>query len=400
MTQQRARTTTTLRGQAVREPASSPDPFGISDTAFGTGLLGSWCRARPGANLVFSPSTLASALGLAYLGARGGTAIAMARALRLPETGKGLLAGLRARSHALNAAGGPGATIAASNRVWADPGLTPTRSYLDAAATGYGAGLTQVPLRSDPATAADDINSAISAATHGHIPSLVTPDMLRDDGWVLTAALYLDAKWATPFEPSQTRTGTFLTSAHGGRRVSARFMNGGSFPVATGDGWTGVTLPYRGGKLAMTALLPPASAGACAMPGAGLLKGLTARGPALTTPNPGWAAVSLPKVSLSAAGSMKAELTALGMGQAFGPSADFSGLSPKASSLTSVQQAATLQVGEKGTVGSAASSVGIAAGAEPASPRTVTFNRPYLMLVSDPATGEPLFLARVADPGA
>ena len=31
---------------------------------------------------------------------------------------------------------------------------------------------------------------------------------------------------------------------------------------------------------------------------------------------------------------------------------------------------------------------------------TVVFNRPYLMLVTDTATGEPLFLANVADPTA
>ena len=31
-------------------------------------------------------------------------------------------------------------------------------------------------------------------------------------------------------------------------------------------------------------------------------------------------------------------------------------------------------------------------------PPKVTFDRPYLMLVTDRATGEPLFMARVADP--
>lgn len=33
-------------------------------------------------------------------------------------------------------------------------------------------------------------------------------------------------------------------------------------------------------------------------------------------------------------------------------------------------------------------------------PRTIVFDRPYLMLVTDKATGEPLFLARVANPAA
>jgi serine protease inhibitor len=31
-------------------------------------------------------------------------------------------------------------------------------------------------------------------------------------------------------------------------------------------------------------------------------------------------------------------------------------------------------------------------------PPKVTFDRPYLMVVTDRATGEPLFMARVADP--
>jgi hypothetical protein len=33
-------------------------------------------------------------------------------------------------------------------------------------------------------------------------------------------------------------------------------------------------------------------------------------------------------------------------------------------------------------------------------PAQIVFDRPYLLLVTDAATGEPLFLARVADPAA
>ena len=40
----------------------------------------------------------------------------------------------------------------------------------------------------------------------------------------------------------------------------------------------------------------------------------------------------------------------------------------------------------------------LAAGLAPVMPPLVTFDRPYLMLVTDRATGEPLFMARVADP--
>jgi len=55
---------------------------------------------------------------------------------------------------------------------------------------------------------------------------------------------------------------------------------------------------------------------------------------------------------------MKALLTALGMGVAFTPAADFTALSPQACCIGLVRQAATLRVGEQGTVASAATAVG------------------------------------------
>ncbi len=55
-------------------------------------------------------------------------------------------------------------------------------------------------------------------------------------------------------------------------------------------------------------------------------------------------------------------------------------------------------VGEKGTVTSAATAVGMEPTAARVLPPQVLFDRPYLMLVTDSTTGEPLFMARVTDP--
>ena len=109
-------------------------------------------------------------------------------------------------------------------------------------------------------------------------------------------------------------------------------------------------------------------------------------------------AVELPKVSLRSSLDMIPPLRQAGMGTAFGPAADFTGLSPAAGRIGMVVHAATLQVGEKGTVASAATAVGVLPASAPLTAGTVRFNRPYLLLVRDTATGEPLFLARVADP--
>jgi serine protease inhibitor len=388
-----------VHGVATVEPAADPKPFGAADTAFGLDVMRAWCAQNPGQNLVFSPSTLASALGLAYLGARGATATEMAKVLHLPSSSPAALAaGLQARLKALSSLDGPGVTVAASDQVWTDPTLTTLRSYLDEVATGYAAGVAQAPFSTDPAKAAAEINAAISAATRGHITQLVDAGMLSQVGWVLTSALYLDAKWATPFNANQTEPASFTPTT--GERVTVPFMNGDAFPYATANGWQAVSLPYQGGKLTMTALLPPTGSAACALPTQAEMAAITG---ALGGSGAGTADVSLPKVNLDTsggAGNMQPVLKQLGMGLAFTDNADFTGLSREACCIGFVQQAATLQVGEKGTVGAAAAAVGMEPAMAIAVPRTITitFNRPYLLLVSAKATGEPLFLAEVANP--
>ena len=389
-----------VRGVATAEPAVSPRPLAAADTGFGLDVMRAWCAQNPGQNLVFSPSTLASALGMAYLGARGATASAMARVLDLPAGASraALEAELQARMEALGRLDGPGVTLGASDQVWADPTLTTLRSYLNAVATGYHAGVAQAPFSTDPAKAAAEINQAISAATHGHISQLVNAGMLDGIGWVLTSALYLNAKWATPFDPGKTALGLFAPA--GAKPVTVKFMNGDAFPYATGGGWQAVSLPYQGGKLTMTALLPPPGSAPCALPSQASLASITR-----SLDGPGAVAnVSLPKVNLDTAGGvgdMKPALDQLGMAVAFNQQdADFTGLSPQACCIGFVQQAATLQVGEKGTVGAAAAAVGMvaSAGIAPRQTVTITFNRPYLLLITAKATGEPLFLATVDNP--
>ncbi len=85
------------------------------------------------------------------------------------------------------------------------------------------------------------------------------------------------------------------------------------------------------------------------------------------------------------------------MGVAFSGRADFSGLSPQACCIGFVRHAATLAVAEKGTVASAATAVGIVASAGYV---VLSFDRPYLLMLRDSQTGEPLMLAWVADPAA
>ena len=366
--------------------------FGAGDTEFGLRLLSALCRGQRGTNAVISPVSLATGLGMAYLGARGATATAMARVLHLPGDGQSLAAGLAARAALLSSLNRPGITFSTSNRLWADPTVITNPGFVAALRAGYQAGLAHLPLLTNPEQARAKINAAVAGDTRGHINDLLPPGSIPPDaiGWVVTDALYLNAAWKDPFDHAMTQPGSFRTSRG---EVTADYMNGGSFPVVESAGWTAVSLPYRGNRLSMLAVLPPAGqhAAGCQLPTAGTLGGLAADLSASHTQT----YIALPKVKLASSYALKGVLTSLGMGVAFGSRADFSGISPQACCIGFVQHAATLAVAEKGTVASAATAVGIM---PTAAHLVLSFDRPYLLLLRDSLTGEPLMLAWVANP--
>jgi len=374
--------------------------LGAADTAFGLNVLSALCGRQPGTNVVISPVSLATGLGMAYLGARGATAGAMARVLHL-AAGPGLIGDLRARRALLASLNSPGVTFAESNRLWADPSLPARASYAAALRQSYQARVTRVPLLSAPDQALARINSAIAAQTRGHISNLLPAGSIppQSMGWVLTNALYLDAAWRHRFDRAKTAPGPFRTGT--GAVVTARYMHGnGSGYAATANGWAATALRYRGGRLAMLALLPPAArsghrapAGGCSVPQVAQVRALVHK---LAGPGEGHQ-IALPKVRLASSEPLKEVLTRLGMGIAFSRRADFTGISPFAWRLGFVQHAATLTVGEKGAVASAATVIGIQAQALPI---PLIFNRPYLLIIRDSLTGEPLMMAWVANPAA
>jgi serpin B len=368
--------------------------LGAGDTAFGLSLLSALCRAQPGTNVVISPASLATGLGMTYLGARGATAAAMARVLHLPAGGKRLAAGLAARAALLASLNRPGVTFSSSNRIWADPSLVTKRSFVAALRAGYQAGLTHLPLLTQPERARAEINAAVAGETRGHIADLLPAGSIPPHtvGWVLTDALYLKAAWKHPFNRALTQSGPF--SAASGK-VTAQYLSGLSFAVTKTGGWTAVSLPYRGTRLSMLALLPPAAgrsaAAGCRPPAATAVSAMAA---SLATSH-SRIQIGLPKVRLASNYSLQSLLTSLGMGIAFGGQADFSGLSPQACCIGFVRHAATLAVAEKGTVASAATAIGVSSSS---ARLQVNFDRPYLLMLRDSLTGEPLMLAWVANP--
>lgn len=354
--------------------------LGADDQAFGLRLLHDLCATEPGTNAVLSPASAAQALGMLEIGAVGATRTALSTLLHEPTYGAAVIAAEHDRTTHLQAV----ASLARSNRLFTQAGLTPQQTTLDDLRTAYDTQLRTLDVASAPQQSTDEINHLVSGDTRGLIPTLFGQPLDPSTVAVLTDAIYLKAQWQSPFEspvpaPFRTAAGTQIT-------VPTLNSQDAAAPSVSAAGWQSVQLPYAHGQLTAYALLPPADGKICAVPD-------TATFAALQHPDPqATASVTMPQFHLARTNELLNVLTQEGLQ----PGGDYTGLSPGAH-VSGVVQKVDISVDKNGTTAAAATGLALASSAR-ISRTHITLDRPFLFLVTDTTTNTPLFLTRVADP--
>ena len=93
-----------------------------------------------------------------------------------------------------------------ANSIWGQHGLALQAPFLDTLATNYGAGLYVLDFADDPDGSRGTINNWVASETDDKIPKLLGPGVVTSDTKVvLTDAIYFDAGWLDPFDPSATK---------------------------------------------------------------------------------------------------------------------------------------------------------------------------------------------------
>jgi serpin B len=110
--------------------------------------------------------------------------------------------------------------------------------------------------------------------------------------------------------------------------------------------------------------------------------------------------MTMPKFSFESEFSLNEALVALGMEDAFGAGADFSGMTGSRDlQISDVIHKAFVDVDEAGTEAAAATAVIMVESAmEVVEPVDMKVNRPFIFLISDDDTGTILFAGRVLNP--
>ncbi len=387
--------------RASADPAEAVDA-GRSINAFGLELFRR--AGAAGGNVVVSPASVALALAMARAGARGDTAAQMDTVLHDVATDahaawlNALDAALTGRSGTFPDTAGTPQPVALriANAPFSQRGMTLVKAYLEGLASRFGAGLRLVDYQADPEAARRTINAWVAEQTEQRIPELLAQGVITSDvRLALVNAIYLKAPWLTPFSPEATKPGTFTRTD--GTTVEVPMMAGNlTLPYAEGTGWRAVELPYVGGSLAMTIIVPDSM---------GTFE--TSLTPELLAEITGGLAerpvqLTFPKFGIESKVDLATTLAAMGMPLAFDPDrADFSGITTEERLfISAVIHQANIDVDEKGTEAAAATAVIMRATSEPGEPVTLRVDRPFLFALRDVPTGTILFLGRVADPSA
>jgi serpin B len=386
-------------GLAANVQASPTGSLVADNTAFALDLYAQ-LRGESG-NLFFSPYSISTALAMTYAGARGNTETQMSRVLHFKKGDAQLHSSFGELQRQLNDAQKQGdIQLDIANVLWAQKDKSFLPAFLKIAQDDYQANVNQADFKTNAASATDEINRWVAQKTKDKIQGILASDSLNEyTRLVLVNAIYFKGSWANIFMKENTSVQPFHLSTN--RQVDACLMhNTADFRYAGNDDLQIVELPYRGLELSMVILLP---------------RQIGAFGQLEQKLSPAFLVsqiaqmkeqaveIFLPKFKLASGFHLENTLTKMGMSDAFGGRADFSGLNgARDLYISAVLHKAWAEVNEEGTEAAADTTVAATATGldenPPPPPPVFRADHPFVFLIRDTRSGSILFIGRLADP--
>jgi serpin B len=346
--------------------------------------------SQPG-NLVTGPLSISFAMAMNQMGARGATETQAAKAMHFDLPSDQLAAAFDRLGRELEGVAGPKVTISLVDQLFGQRGYPFEEPFLATLGSHFGAPMAVVDY-ADPEAVRQLINAWVASQTNERITDLVPQGALSAlTRLVLVNAMYLKADWEVPFNAAFTKDRSFRLAS--GKKVKVPTMSMDiAQPIARGDGYRAIELPYDGDRLAMLIVVPSDLAAFEA--------GLTSDAydaivGSLEQDN---VALTMPTFSARTSVGLAEPLKALGITDLFDPAlADLSGISAEPGlHVDAAVHQAFVKVAEQGTEAAAATAIGDSGTSGP--PPEFKVDRPFLWFIRDHETGSILFMGRVTDP--
>jgi len=375
------------------EVADSIDRNLVSaNTGFGFKIFKELILEDKDQNIFISPLSILLALAMTYNGAMDDTNLAMAEALGfkgfdMEELNSGfhdLMISIKNADSDID--------LAIANSIWYKLGFKAKEDFVERNKKYFSSEVNEIDFAAPEAV--DTINGWIEEATKGKIEKMLT-NIPVDVVMYLINAIYFKGNWTYPFDENLTSDDDFYLLDGSTKKVPMMSQQE-NFGYYKGDNFSSVKLPYGQEKMAMYIILPDKGTGVDSV-----IESMDAER---------WNEIkdsfygkevsfTMPRYKMEYGIKLLNDVLAeLGMGIAFGPGADFSGISPDIF-ISRVLHKAVIEVNEKGSEAAAATVVEMMESAMPVE-EIIEFvvNRPFFFIIADDRSGSIIFMGKVVEP--
>uniref|UniRef100_A0A8B9YZ86 Serpin B10 n=1 Tax=Buteo japonicus TaxID=224669 RepID=A0A8B9YZ86_9AVES len=373
------------------------ESLSVSTNTFTLDLYKQLNEISKGQNIFFSPWSIATALAMVYLGAKGDTATQMAEVSSEIST-ENIHSGFKELLSAINK---PSSTylLKSANRLYEEK----TYPLLPLITSYYNAKPQAVNFKTDAEQARALINSWVENETERKIQDLLPAGSLNSHTvLVLVNAIYFKGNWEKKFLEKNTSEMPFRLSKTKTKPVQMMFLRDEFLMLhETTMKFKIIELPYVENELSMFVLLPDDihdnTTGLELVESELTYEKLTEW---TKSANMMKAKVDLylPKLKLEENYDLKSTLSSMGIRNAFDPvQADFTGMSVKKDLFISkVIHKAFVEVSEEGTEAAAATGVLVLRSKAP--PMTFKADHPFLFFIRHNKSQTILFFGRLCSP--
>ncbi|KFP84854.1 Alpha-1-antiproteinase 2, partial [Acanthisitta chloris] len=345
-------------------------------------------------NVFFSPISISTAFAMLAVGAKSTTLAQIFEGLGFDNLTETRIHNMHDSFHkvlsVLNCADA-NITLNIGNALFTAIGFEPQESYLQNTKQFYDVNVFSTDFH-EPEEAQKQINKYVAEKTKGKIPELVgglDPSTVL----VLVNYIYFKAAWENSFDPLLTYEDDFFVDTNTTVRVN--MMQRDSIFDSYYDqdlSCEVVELPYEGTTRAL--LILPDDGKMKQVEDALSKETLCKWDSKFVTRSLN---LKLPKFSISGSYSVKNLFKEMGITEVFSGNADLSGISGSHNlHVSEAIHKALLEVDETGTEAAGATAVIFTRVFYPSV--TITFNRPFIILISDKRTSSTLFMGKIVDP--
>ncbi|MCR5148487.1 MAG: serpin family protein [Eubacterium sp.] len=400
ITAERGRSTNlsaSLTPTAVTSSTAEAEKKFVNSTAdFSFDLMRELLKRDKGQNVMISPDSLITALGMTENGAAGDTLKAMqnvlAADLSIDEYNKAL-AGFNQLL-----TGSDEVTFNSGNSIWVrnTEEMEISQAFLQTVVDYYN---SEFYLADFDNKTLDDVNNWIKENTNGMIDK-VLDEISEDAQMLLINAIAFEGEWADEYKESQIREGRQFNNANGIKEEAVMLASSEEGLISL-NGGVGFGRAYKGGQFEFVAILPPEGVGADEF-----INGISGEDFVNAYLNKDYDQMvyaEIPEFKYDYKTKLSDQLKDMGMEVAFSDYADFSGM--LASGLPELKIAEVIhkthiEVDRKGTKAAAVTVVEMekCAGIREENPRKtvkVILDRPFMYAIVNTETGLPVFLGTV-----